>query len=86
MSNNSTTNTIRSFGALQQTIAAPLSTMVPVLKGPDVFSPGKLDEEVSSWPASQNQIKAAGPVKLYSVLSSYLKNQPLKDPSIGSEQ
>ena len=84
-----------------------------VLKGPDVFAPGTLDEEVSSWqdwafifknyvgfmdPNYLSEFSWAeshdGPikeieyvsgsdtgrraVKLYSVLSSYLKNRPLK--------
>ena len=84
-----------------------------VLKGPDVFAPGTLDEEVSSWQdwafIFQNYIGFMDPnylsefswaetndrpvredeytsgsekgrraVKLFSVLSSYLKNRPLK--------
>ena len=84
-----------------------------VLKGPDVFSPGTLDEEVSSWqdwafifkkyigsmdpnylsefgwaenhdgPIREDEYvsgsdKGRRAVKLYSVLSSYLKNRPLK--------
>ena len=84
-----------------------------VLKGPDVFAPGTLDEEVSSWqdwafifknyigfidpnylsefswaethdgPIREDEYisgseKGRRAVKLYSVLSSYLKNRPLK--------
>ena len=84
-----------------------------VLKGPDVFAPGTLDEEVSSrqdwafifknyigfmdpnhlsefsWaethtgPITEDEYTAGSEngrraVKLYSVLSSYLKNRPLK--------
>ena len=84
-----------------------------VLKGPDVFAPGTLDEEVSSWqdwafifknyvgfmdpnylsefswaeshdgPINESEYvsgsdKGRRAVKLYSVLSSYLKNRPLK--------
>ena len=84
-----------------------------VLKGPDVFAPGTLDEEVSAWqdwafifknyvgfmdpnylsefswaeahdgPIKESEYvsgsdKGRRAVKLYSVLSSYLKNRPLK--------
>ena len=84
-----------------------------VLKGPDVFAPGTLDEEVSSWqdwafifknyvgfmdpnylsefswaeshdgPIKESEYVSGSDtgrraVKLYSVLSSYLKNRPLK--------
>ena len=83
-----------------------------VLKGPDVFAPGTLDEEVSSWqdwafifknyigfmdpnylsefswaethtgPITEDEYTAGSErptaVKLYSVLSSYLKHRPLK--------
>ena len=92
----------------------PLSdTGSRVLKGPDVFAPGTLDEEVSSWqdwafifknyigcmdPSYLSELSSAethaGPIredeytagseigrraaKLYSVLSGYLKNRPLK--------
>ena len=84
-----------------------------VLKGPDVFAPGTLDEEASAWqdwafvfknyigfmdpnylsefswaethtgPITEDEYTAGSEkgrraVKLYSVLSSYLKNRPLK--------
>ena len=84
-----------------------------VLKGPDVFAPGTLDEEVSAWqdwafifknyigfmdpnylseftwaethdgPIKESEYVSGSDqgrraVKLYSVLSSYLKNRPLK--------
>ena len=114
--------------ALQQTIAAQAATTTTttsgtsgttfdtgsrVLKGPDVFAPGTLDEEVSAWqdwafifknyigfmdpnylsefswaethtgPITEDEYTAGSEkgrraVKLYSVLSSYLKNRPLK--------
>ena len=89
----------------------PLSTLVP--ESSDVFAPGTLDEEVSSWqdwafifknyigfmdpnylsefgwaethdgPIREDEYTAGSEtgrraVKLYSVLSSYLKNRPLK--------
>ena len=92
---------------------ATFDTGSRVLKGPETFAPGTLDEEVSSWQDwafifknyigfmdpnylaeftwaenhtgpiredeyEQGSDKGRRAVKLYSVLSSYLKNRPLK--------
>ena len=100
-------------GATSGTSGTSFDTGSKVLKGPDVFAPGTLDEEVSSWqdwafifknyigfmdpnylaefswaethtgPISEDEYTAGSEkgrraVKLYSVLSSYLKNRPLK--------
>ena len=100
-------------GSTSGTSGATFDTDSKVLKGPDVFAPGTLDEEVSSWAdwafIFKNYIGFMDPnylaefswakshdglikeeeytagseigrraVKLYSVLSSYLKNRPLK--------
>ena len=97
-------------GSTSGTSGSTFDTGSRVLKGPDVFAPGTLDEEVSSWafifknyigfmdpnylaefnwaethdgPIKEEEYTTGSEigrraVKLYSILSSYLKNRPLK--------